>query len=110
MVLSLGVQRWSGDHVGTQDCPLMPGAGGTRVPVSRPGLMPIADPTSRTWVNISFDAMKAGMQRWGCTDSPAEPVPDLGLPAAGPNQQTALSLSPSSRSIWVLSHLPLVHP
>lgn len=100
-VLSLGVQRGLGDEVRAQDGPLMPGESGMRNPGSSPCLLPVADPTARTRADTSSGAAKVGMLRKGCTDSPAEPVTELGLQAAnsGPNQQATLSQSPSLRSV-----------
>ena len=58
--LCLGVQRASGDQVGTQDALLMPPENGTRNPESSPVSSP-ADTMCGTWANMSLNVMKPGM-------------------------------------------------
>lgn len=62
-------------------------------------------------MEMYLGAARAGMLRWGESDNPAEPVTDLGLQAEGfdANQQVALSLSSTLRSVEVPSHISLLH-
>lgn len=71
----------------------------------------IADLTAWTWMDMYLGAARAGMLGWGVQDNPAKPVSDLGLQAEGfdANQQAALSLSSTLRSVEVPSHFSLLY-